>query len=106
MKRRDTVAVAALRSALAEIANAEAVDPTTRPLPVTSSEHVAGAADGLGAAEVERRALGEAEMVAIVAADAAERERAAEHYDRAGRQADAERLRAGARVLWTVIEAP
>ncbi len=108
MKRRDTVAVAALRSALAEIANAEAVDLAGTATPAramaSASEHVAGAAVGLGAAEVERRVLTEAETIAIVVADAAERERAADEYDRAGRAADAARLRAEAAVLRSVVE--
>lgn len=107
MKRRDTVAVAALRSALAEIANAEAVDvagtATLAAATVSASEHVAGAAAGLGAAEVERRILTEAQVIAIVVADAADRERAADEYDRAGRATDAERLRAEAAVLRSVI---
>ncbi len=53
MKERDTVAVAALRSALAEIANAEAVPFTGDGAPVTGSQHVAGAAAGLRAVEVD-----------------------------------------------------
>ena len=108
MKERDTVAVAALRSALAEIANAEALDATDAVIkaaaPAAASEHVAGAAVGLGAAEVERRALTEAETIAVVAADAAEREHAADEYDRAGRSSQAGRLRAEARALRSVIE--
>jgi len=108
MKERDTVAVAALRSALAEIANAEAVDTTgvvfEANAPAAASEHVAGAAAGFGAAEVERRALTEAETIAVVASDAAEREHAADEYDRAGRSSQAKRLRAEARVLQSVIE--
>lgn len=108
MKARDAVAVAALRSALAEIANAEAVDVAGTATPAaalaSASEHVVGAAAGLGAAEVERRALTESEMIAVVAADAAERERAADEYERAGRSSQAERLRAEAAVLRSVIE--
>lgn len=105
MKRRDTVAVAALRSALADIGNAEAVavteDTTT---PTATSEHVAGAAAGLGAAEVERRILTEVDMIGILAADAMERDRAAVRFDEAGRPDQADRLRAEADVLRSVIE--
>ncbi len=103
MKRRDAVAVAALRSALAEIGNAEAVAITESATPVSTSEHVAGAAAGLGAAEVDRRVLTETDTMGIVGAEAAERERAADRYEAAGRSAQADRLRAEARVLRAVI---
>ena len=53
LKARDAVAVSALRSALAAIENAGAVDPGHAPPP--GSGPIAGAVDGLGAAEVERR---------------------------------------------------
>ena len=51
LKRRDKVAVVALRSALAALDNASAVDAT---LPTVDHEHSAGSAGGLGAAEVPR----------------------------------------------------
>ncbi|GAA3465184.1 GatB/YqeY domain-containing protein [Saccharothrix longispora] len=103
LKSRDRVAVAALRSALAAIGNAEAV-PVDRPADgvpadVTGSEHVAGAAAGLGAAEAERRHLTEADLRSIVEDEVRERSVAALEYERLGRDDLAERLRAEAEVL-------
>lgn len=162
MKARDRPAVTALRSALAAIDNAGAVDPTHAPPaaqappdqappdqglpdrgpadqdppdqgppdrgpadqdpPVTfsaarpeasgsgaerSDQDAAGVAQptfagtvaGVGAAEVERRSLSQAQMEAIVRAEIADRETAAAGYERAGQLDRAERLRAEAEVL-------
>jgi hypothetical protein len=49
------VAASALRSALGAIANAEAVPPGPAPAAPAGIRYVAGAAEGLGAAEAERR---------------------------------------------------
>src|SRR5699024_4242196 len=72
MRARDRVAVAALRSAIATIDNAEAV-PVETPLPGASAaasedaqQHVAGAVVGVGNSEVARRDLGEARMRELV----------------------------------------
>jgi uncharacterized protein YqeY len=97
LKARDRVAVSALRSALAAIDNAEAVPaPDAR---MSSSEHVAGAAVGVGSAEAARRELTPDDLHAIVAAEVAERVDAATGYARSGRQDAADRLRAEADVL-------
>ncbi|GAB0107961.1 hypothetical protein JMUB6875_69640 [Nocardia sp. JMUB6875] len=76
MKARDRAAVAALRSALAAIDNAEAVD---------GSEVRAGAIEasavGLGAAERARRDLTEADIAAIVRAEIDERLSTAKEYE-------------------------
>ena len=75
LSARDMIAAAAIRSALAAIGNAEAVQPRPKPGPATGtapaqegthrtpvgSEHIAGAAAGLGAAEAARRQLTEEE---------------------------------------------
>ena len=50
LRRRDSIAVAALRSALSAIANAEAVIPAA-PAAGPSSPHLAGARAGQGAGE-------------------------------------------------------
>ena len=96
---RDRVAVAALRSALSAIANAEAVRPArpgrTRP----SSEHIAGAVAGLGAGEAARRELSDADITAIVAAEITERLTAANDYDRLDRPDRSARLRREATFL-------
>jgi uncharacterized protein len=95
LKARDRVAVAALRSTLAALDNAEAVagPASAGPLSIERS------AVGVGAAEVARRELTGADVEEIVRAEVAEREAAASDYDRAGRTDRAEQLRAEVRVL-------
>ncbi|MGX1812070.1 hypothetical protein ACWIGI_40670 [Nocardia sp. NPDC055321] len=94
LKARDRTAVAALRSALAAIDNAEAVD---------ASDVRAGAieaAGGLGAAERPRRELTESDVDDIVRAEIDERDSAATDYAAAaGGAARAAALRAEAAVL-------
>jgi uncharacterized protein len=117
MKARDQQAVAALRSALAAIDNAEAVDATNPPLGQAGAEGdgaglpgnaatVAGAVPGLGAGEVERRSLTAGEMDAIVQREVAERRAAARAYDDAGQSRYAERLRAEAELLGSYLRDP
>jgi uncharacterized protein len=93
MKERDRVTVTALRSTLAAIDNAEAVDTTAAAGAIESSPV------GIGVAEAERRALSEEDVARIVRAEVADREAAAREYDRAGRPERAEALRAEARML-------
>jgi uncharacterized protein len=111
MKARDRSAVTALRSALAAIDNAEAVDPANTP-PATARQpgpgkappgegrlptakvpsagdgdppgkgRIAGAALGVGAAEAERLTLTPAETQAIVREEVTERQAAADAYER------------------------
>jgi uncharacterized protein len=115
MKARDRVAVAALRSALAAIANAEAVDPSPAPPPTTGQPDPAGAGGdapfagtvaGLGAAEVARRRLTGTQVEEVVRAEVADRETAAADYERAGRVEQAERLRGEAEVLASYLQGP
>ena len=93
MKDRDRPAVAALRQTLAAIANAEAP-----PLPDTQgvlpTEPVIGRAN-----EVERLALTDADVARIVAAELAERDRAADEYARLDRPDEAAAVAAEATVL-------
>ena len=105
MKSRDSVAVAALRSALAAIDNAEAVDPEVGAslASATGDAPVAKSAAGLGAGDVPRRELSEADEAAIVATEIAERRTAADEYARLGRADDAARLRTEADVLAAVL---
>jgi uncharacterized protein YqeY len=118
MKARDRVAVAALRSALAAIANAEAVDPSRAPPPGPSSPTgpppepggsapdppFAGTVAGLGATEVERRRLSGTQVEEVVRAEVADREAVAAGYERAGLLEQAERLRGEAQVLASHLE--
>ena len=96
MKSRDRAATAALRATLAAIDNAEAVAPADG---VVRGQAIEQVALGVGATEVERRALTEPEVEEIVRAELTEREAAAGEYDRAGRTERAEQLRSEARVL-------
>ena len=109
LKARDKGAASALRSALSAIGNAEAVDPgeagSGRP-GASGSVHFAGAVAGLGAAEAERRHLTEADVAAIVRAEAAEREAAAAQYERSGQAGQAAGMRQGTRALMAALDGP
>ncbi len=94
LRERNVVAMGALRSTLAALGNATAVQSVR--LTAGGSEHVAGGVVGLGAAEVPRRELTDAEAAAIVRAEIADRTAAADQY---GRSPAAERLRAEAALL-------
>ena len=115
LRAHDQVAVAALRTALSALANAEAVPaPVTPPggsaspgsASPSSGSHVAGTAPGLGAAEAERRHIGAAEAQRIVRAEISERLTAADQYERAGHADRAARLRREAAVLSGVAGEP
>ena len=103
----DRVAVAAVRSALAAVGNAEAVDPAAQGGPadpaMAPSEQFAGARAGLGAGEVPRKRLTAADVTKIVQAEISERQSAAAEYDRLGHGGQAERLRREADVLAAVL---
>jgi hypothetical protein len=106
MRERDRDLVSALRSTLAALDNAEAVplrDASGVGRPLTSSEHVAGAAIGVGAAEVERRVLGPGDERAVVADEVAGLREAAGHRRRAGDTSGAEVAEAAARLLEGVL---
>ena len=97
MKGRDPVAIAALRSGLAAIDNAEAVAPPPAPMPRAGI--VAAGMVGLGAGEAERRQLSEDQMADIIRTEIADRQAAAEEYERAGHLDQSARLTAEADVL-------
>jgi uncharacterized protein len=103
LRSRDQVATSALRSALAAIANAEAVEASAQPAAASGSEHFAGAAAGLGATEVARRELTEAAVRAIVRAEITDRDTAVRQYARGGHADRAGRLRAEINVLEGVL---
>ena len=96
MKERDSHAVSGLRSAIAAIDNAEAVEPGA---PERTAGAIAGARTGLGAAEALRRELSAAEVAALVQSEVDERLTAADSYAAAGRHEPADRLRAEAAAL-------
>ena len=119
MKAQDRPAVAALRSTLAEIDNAEAVDPEEWPddmdedsypagweaadtgTAVVDPSHAgfAGAVAGVGATEVKRRTLSAEEIEEIVRGEIEMREYAVATLESVGMGEKAERLRAEVNVL-------
>lgn len=102
LKARDAGTVKALRSALAAIANAEAVDAS--PTAPASRGPFAGAVDGLGSAEATRRALTEADIREIVATEVADRRAAALQYDSLDQRDAAADLREQAQTLENYLE--
>ncbi|MFD4438262.1 hypothetical protein ACFWPK_00620 [Nocardia sp. NPDC058519] len=98
MKARDLGAVSALRSALAAIDNAEAIDV---------GEMRAGAMEdspvGLGAAEAGRRDLTDVEIEAIVRREIDERRHAATEYEHHGAIDRRDRLIAEADALAALL---
>jgi uncharacterized protein YqeY len=115
MKARDQQTVAALRSTLAAIDNAEAVDPdeldadeVDEPVTYGGEGHpaVAGSVLGVGAAELDRRILTPEETAEIVRDEVTAREVAADVLERIGRPDQAERLRSQAKLLTTYLDPP
>lgn len=105
MRRRDTSVVAVLRSALSAIANAEAAPtPGNADTGTTGSVHVAGAVQGLGAAEVERHTRTEEQQRAIVAAEVAELSAHVERLNSLCRPDDADAARRGLQILTGILD--
>lgn len=96
-RTRDAPATRALRSALTAIANAEAVASPVRDTP--SEGPIAGAVVGVGAGDVARRVLTDADIDAIMRAEIDERVAAAAEYERHGQTAPAASLRDEIEVL-------
>ncbi|MCV7209445.1 GatB/YqeY domain-containing protein [Mycolicibacterium canariasense] len=103
-KQRDTVRVAALRSALGAIDNAETPDMAETHTRIDGP--IAHSVAGLGAAEVARRALTEAEVLALLHAEIDERISAATQFSAGGHGDRAARLRAEAAVLDGFLTGP
>jgi uncharacterized protein len=81
-KDRDSTRVSALRSALSAIDNAETPDGAQLDAP--SSGAIANAVVGLGAAEVARRELSDAQIRELLRAEVDERMTAAQDFTAAG----------------------
>jgi uncharacterized protein YqeY len=96
---KDTVAV--VRSALAAIANAEAVPTTSTPV---GEGPVAGAVTGLGSTEAPRRDLTPDEVREVVEHERQERVQAAEESEAGGLGEYAARLRTQAAALAFLLE--
>ena len=95
-QRRDEMA--ALRTLIAAIDNAEAVEEAS-PEPRASSEHVVGAVRGVGAADATRRVLTERELERVVENELWERDAQAARLELLGRADEASRLRIEADVI-------
>lgn len=102
MKARQADVVSALRTALAAIDNAEAVDVPPGDT-VTASGPVAGAQAGVGSTEAARRVLSIEEVYALLETQIAERVAAADQYDAHGRHDMADRLRREAGILRSYV---
>jgi uncharacterized protein len=96
-KARDSVRVAAVRSALSAIDNGETPDAAHVDAP--RSETIAGGVLGLGAAEVPRRDLSDGQIRALLRSEIDERLAAASHFADGGHPERAATLRAEADVL-------
>jgi uncharacterized protein YqeY len=96
-KDRDSTRVSALRSALSAIDNAETPDGAH--VDAVSSGTIANAVIGLGAAEVARCELSDAEIRELVRAEIDERLTAARDFTAAGHPDRATALHAEAEVL-------
>ncbi|MFF0728549.1 hypothetical protein [Streptomyces sp. NPDC004134] len=99
MKARDREVVSALRTALAAIDNAEAVEAPAAAPADQGSEHVAGARSGVGSAEAVRRVLSAEDVRALLREQITERRTEAGGYETAGRADAADRLRREADAL-------
>jgi uncharacterized protein YqeY len=104
LKARDSVTVAALRSALTALDNAGAVEAPASL--VEGTEHIAGAAAGVGSTDIARRVLTENDVRAILRSQIEEHSRAATEYARIGRDDFAERLQSEAEVLAAYVAGP
>ena len=98
-KDRDATRVSALRSALSAIDNAETPD-----VDVPAAGAIADSAAGLGAAEVSRRVLTDAEIRSLLRTEVDERLGAAEQMDAGGHSERAATVRAEAAVLADLLK--
>jgi uncharacterized protein YqeY len=96
-KDRDTARIAALRSALSAIDNAETPEPVD--IKTGSSGTIAGSVAGLGATEVARRELSDEQIRDLLRAEIDERLNAAEDFSAAGHSERVDALRAEAATL-------
>ena len=88
--------MAALRTTLGAIDNAEAVDVDEL---TARGGSIARSRTGVGAGESPRRQLSEASVADVVRTEVADRESAAVEYDRLGRSDEARRLRREAEII-------
>ncbi len=105
MRMRDIQVVAALRSALSALANAEAVAGSSETdTTAVGSVHFAGAESGLGAAEIERLSLTEEQELTILSREVAELSAHVERLRRLCRFDEADATQRALEVLTRVID--
>ncbi len=92
MRARDRQTAGTIRSVLAALENAEALPVTQHGTMAATSEHIAGAAAGLGAAEAPRRTLSADDERALVEREVAELRSASATFATAGQQQRASEL--------------
>ena len=102
LNARDGVAIAAFRSAMGAVDNAEAVDRSQAPPPTGGM--IGDVRLGVGAGEVARRELSGHDVLEVIRAEIRDRTEGAAEYERLGRADNASRLKAEARVLMTFLE--
>ena len=104
MKRREKVALRAVRDAIGAIENAQVTYLTTPATVAATSEFVAGAVR-FGCAERVRRELSDAEMMVLARAEVTRRLDESAHYREAGRVDAALTLKAEALALTDRLDA-
>lgn len=103
MKARNRDAVTALRTTIAALDNAEAVEVPGQEQPPASGR-IAGGREGLGVTEAERRELSAGTVRAILRAQLSERVVEADRYDVLGQAAAGDRLRREADALRKYVQ--
>jgi uncharacterized protein YqeY len=102
LSARDGIAASAIRSAMAAIDNAGALDAGRTPVPTGGAMRPVHL--GVGAADVPRRELSAHEVIEIVRHEVHDRQAAAAEYERLGRAEKAGRLTAEAKALASFLE--
>jgi uncharacterized protein YqeY len=105
MRTDDRPTTGVKRSVLAALQNAEAVRVEPPDTLVSLSEHVAGAAVGLGAGEAQRHWLSPAEERSVVEREVAELRLSSAAFDEAGRHDKSAELLTAAERVEEVLEA-
>jgi hypothetical protein len=104
MLARDRHAAAVMRTVIAALENAEAVSASANATPIAMSEHVAGAAAGLGAGEAPRRVLTPEEERALVEREVADLRSTSATLAAAGRHDRSAELLHAAHTLEGILE--
>lgn len=102
LNARDSIAIAAFRSAMSAIDNAEAVDQSHAP--AQTGGIMGDVRLGVGAGEAARRELSTQDVLEVIRAEVRDRTDAGAEYHRLGRAEQASRLSAEATALLSFLE--